>query len=193
MKKETLVQMLSETCSRLFGCTLEEATEKQVYKVICTAVRELLAEDRRAFQKKVRAEEQKQVYYMSMEFLVGTSLRNNLYNMGLLTQVEKILAERGFSLESLCALEPDAGLGNGGLGRLASCYMDSATGLGYPVTGYSIRYEFGIFRQKIVGGWQMEFPDNWLEMGDVWLRPREDDAVEVYFGGEVKEWMDGDS
>ena len=87
-------------------------------------------------------------------------------------------------------MEPDAGLGNGGLGRLASCYMDAATGLGYPVTGCSIRYEFGIFRQKIVDGWQMEFPDNWLEMGDVWLRTREDDAVEVKFGGEVREWMD---
>ncbi len=190
MKKDILSSMLSDTCSRLFGCKLEEATEKQVYKVICTVTRELLAENRRAFQKKVRDEEQKQVYYMSMEFLVGTSLRNNLYNLGILSQVEKLLKERGFSLESLCALEPDAGLGNGGLGRLASCYMDSATGLGYPVTGYSIRYEFGIFRQKIVGGWQMEFPDNWLEMGDVWLRPREDDAVEVRFGGETRQWTD---
>ena len=192
MKKETLNQLLSDASSRLFGCKLEEATEKQVYKAVCTVTRELLAENRRAFQKKVRDEEQKQVYYMSMEFLVGTSLRNNLYNLGILSQVEKILKERGFSLESLCALEPDAGLGNGGLGRLASCYMDSATGLGYPVTGFSIRYEFGIFRQKIVGGWQMEFPDNWLEMGDVWLRPREDDAVEVHFGGETRQWMDGD-
>ena len=152
MKKETLNQLLSDASSRLFGCKLEEATEKQVYKAVCTVTRELLAENRRAFQKKVRDEEQKQVYYMSMEFLVGTSLRNNLYNLGILSQVEKILKERGFSLESLCALEPDAGLGNGGLGRLASCYMDSATGLGYPVTGFSIRYEFGIFRQMIVGG-----------------------------------------
>ena len=192
MKKEILNQMLSDICSRMFGCRLEDATEKQAYKVICTATRELMAENRRAFQKKVREEEQKQVYYMSMEFLVGTSLRNNLYNLGILSQVEKLLADRGFSLEKLCAMEPDAGLGNGGLGRLASCYMDSATGLGYPVTGFSIRYEFGIFRQKIVGGWQMEFPDNWLDMGDVWLRPREDDAVEVHFGGETREWMDGD-
>ena len=78
------------------------------------------------------------------------------------------------------------------MGRLASCYMDAATGLNYPVTGFSIRYEFGIFRQKIVDGWQMEFPDNWLEMGDVWLHTRKDDAVEVRFGGQVHEWMDGD-
>ncbi len=103
MRKETLVQKLNDTCLRTFGCALEEAAEKQVYKVICTVVRELLAEDRRAFRKKVREEEQKQVYYMSMEFLVGTSLRNNLYNMGLLQQVDSVLAERGFSLEKLCA------------------------------------------------------------------------------------------
>jgi len=192
MKKELLTNMLTETCARLFGCSLEEATEKQVYKVVCTVCRELMAENRRKYQKEIREKEQKQVYYMSMEFLVGTSLRNNLYNLGILPQVEEFLKGRGFSLEKLCAMEPDAGLGNGGLGRLASCYMDSATGLGYPVTGFSIRYEFGIFRQKIVGGWQMEFPDNWLDMGDVWLRAREDDAVEVRFGGETREWMDGE-
>ena len=190
MKKDKLTTLFTDTCNRMFGCGLEETTEKQMYKVICATTREMLAERRRAFQKKVREEERKQVYYMSMEFLVGTSLRNNLYNLGILDQVSDFLEARGFSLEKLCALEPDAGLGNGGLGRLASCYMDSATGLDYPVTGFSIRYEFGIFRQKIVDGWQMEFPDNWLDMGDVWLRPREDDAVEVHFGGEVHEWWD---
>ena len=178
MTKENLLQHLQECCDRMFGCSLEMATEKQVYRAVCVAVRELLEDERRAFVEQTRAQENKQVYYMSMEFLVGTSLRNNLFNMGLLEPAGEILNELGFSLERLCALEPDAGLGNGGLGRLASCYMDAATGLGYPVTGFSIRYEFGIFRQKIVDGWQMEFPDNWLEMGDVWLHPRKDDAVE---------------
>ena len=193
MTKENLLQHLQECCDRMFGCSLEMATEKQVYRAVCVAVRELLEDERRAFVEQTRAQEKrKQVYYMSMEFLVGTSLRNNLFNMGLLEPAGEILNELGFSLERLCALEPDAGLGNGGLGRLASCYMDAATGLGYPVTGFSIRYEFGIFRQKIVDGWQMEFPDNWLEMGDVWLHPRKDDAVEVRFGGQVHEWMDGD-
>ena len=191
MKEQQLIELFRTTCSRMFGCRLEEATEKQVYKAVCVATRDLLADRRRAFQQEVRKNERKQVYYMSMEFLVGTSLRNNLYNLGILDTVSSVLRSLGFSLETLCALEPDAGLGNGGLGRLASCYMDSATGLDYPVTGFSIRYEFGIFRQKIVDGWQMEFPDNWLEMGDVWLRPREDDAVEVHFGGETREWMDG--
>ena len=192
MKTGELKELFRQSCSRMFGCGLEEATEKQAYKVVCDTTRELLAERRRAFQKEVRAKERKQVYYMSMEFLVGTSLRNNLYNMGILDQTKELLEGYGFSLERLCALEPDAGLGNGGLGRLASCYMDSATGLDLPMTGFSIRYEFGIFRQKIVDGWQMEFPDNWLDMGGVWLQAREDDAVEVHFGGETHEWMDGD-
>ena len=181
---------LEAMCNRTFGCSLSEATEKQAYKTVCSYLREELADRNRAFQREVREKERKQVYYMSMEFLVGTSLRNNLYNMGLLDDVTKILSDLGFSIERLCAMEPDAGLGNGGLGRLASCYMDSLTGLGYPATGFSIRYEFGIFKQKIVDGWQMEFPDDWLDMGDVWLKTREDDAVEVRLGGETREWMD---
>ena len=128
---------------------------------------------------------------MSMEFLVGTSLRNNLFNLGLEDKFASVLKNVGFSLSELYEMEPDAGLGNGGLGRLASCYMDSMTTLGLPGTGFSIRYEFGIFRQKIVDGWQMEFPDDWLSMGDVWLRAREDEAFEVKFGGNVAQWEEG--
>lgn len=190
MKRESVIVELHEMCNRMFGCELDEATEKQVYKVVCTYTRELLEENRRFFEKRVREQERKQVYYMSMEFLVGTSLRNNLFNLGILEPVCEVLERHGFSVDSLCAMEPDAGLGNGGLGRLASCYMDAATGMNLPVTGFSIRYEFGIFHQKIINGWQMEFPDNWLEMGDVWLRIREDDAVEVHFGGETNEWWE---
>ena len=145
-------EALEAMCNRTFGCSLSEATEKQAYKTVCAYIREELADRNRAFQREVREQERKQVYYMSMEFLVGTSLRNNLYNMGILNEVSGILSDLGFSLERLCAMEPDAGLGNGGLGRLASCYMDSLTGLEYPATGFSIRYEFGIFKQKIVDG-----------------------------------------
>ncbi len=181
---------LNDALRRIFGCTLAEATEKQAYRALCIVVRELLTEKNRVFMNRCSAEEKKEVYYMSMEFLVGTNLRNNLFNLGVEAQYRKTLAEVGIDIDRLYEMEPDAGLGNGGLGRLASCYMDAAGGLGYPVTGYSIRYEFGIFKQKIVDGWQMEFPDNWLEMGDVWLRTREDDAVEIKFGGEVREWMD---
>ena len=190
MTKDKTLELFNETCLRVFGCPLKDATEKQAYRVVCISVREILEDRRRTFRKQLREQERKQVYYMSMEFLVGTSLRNNLYNLGMLDSVGRILDEQGFRLDKLCAMEPDAGLGNGGLGRLASCYMDAASSLGYPVTGFSIRYEFGIFRQKIVDGWQMEFPDDWLAMGDVWLHPREDDAVEVRFGGEVHEWVD---
>ncbi len=185
-----IMQILSEHLYRNFGCTPEEATQRQIYRALCGVVRELLTEKNSAFRQKTAQQEQKEVYYMSMEFLVGTSLHNNLFNLGLERQVREGLAKLGVKIEDLYEMEPDAGLGNGGLGRLASCYMDAATGMGYSVTGCSIRYEFGIFRQKIVDGWQMEFPDNWLEMGDVWLRTREDDAVEVRFGGELREWMD---
>ena len=184
------MEKLEELMQQMNGCELKDATEKQVYRTLCYMIRQILMEKNSAFNKKVSDEEDKEVYYMSMEFLVGTSLRNNLFNLGMEKEIREGLAKAGFNIDDIYRLEPDAGLGNGGLGRLASCYMDAATGLGQPVTGYSIRYEFGIFRQKIVDGWQMEFPDNWLEMGDVWLRAREDDAVEVRFGGEVREWMD---
>ena len=183
-------EAMQDALRRLFGCGLEDATEKQAYRALCTVVRELLAEKNRVFQDRCAEGQKKEVYYMSMEFLVGTSLRNNLFNLGVEKEYREMLEQAGINIDHLYAMEPDAGLGNGGLGRLASCYMDAGTGLGYPITGCSIRYEFGIFRQKIVDGWQMEFPDNWLEMGDVWLRTREDDAVEVKFGGEVREWMD---
>ena len=190
--KETTnaITNLNDTCMRLFGCNMDEATGKQAYKTLCTVVRNIMYDRRRAYKKSYKEDGRKQVYYMSMEFLVGTSLRNNLYNLGMEQVYTEALKSFDIDIENLYALDPDAGLGNGGLGRLASCYMDSLTGLDYPATGFSIRYEFGIFRQKIVDGWQMEFPDNWLEMGDVWLKPREDEAVEVRFGGEVNEWYD---
>ena len=190
MTKNEAIQALNDACMRLFGCNMDEATDKQAYKALCTVVRNTMYDRRRAFKKRYQAERRKRVYYMSMEFLVGTSLRNNLFNLDQEAVFTEALKDLGIDIESLYALDPDAGLGNGGLGRLASCYLDSLTGLGYPATGYSIRYEFGIFKQQIVDGWQMELPDNWLQMGDVWLVPKEDDAVEVRFGGEVNEWYD---
>ena len=190
MNKTEATELLNKACMRLFGCTMEEATDKQAYKALCTVIRNGMYDRRRAFKRGYQAEERKQVYYMSMEFLVGTSLRNNLFNLGLEEVFTDALKDLHIDIQELYALDPDAGLGNGGLGRLASCYLDSLTGLGYPATGFSIRYEFGIFKQQIVDGWQMELPDNWLQMGDVWLVPKEDDAVEVRFGGDVHEWYD---
>ncbi|MBE6871664.1 MAG: glycogen/starch/alpha-glucan phosphorylase [Ruminococcaceae bacterium] len=189
-KHEQLLTRLNETSIRLFSCNIAETTEKQAYKVLCTLLRETLAQKRKEYQDSYKENDRKKVYYMSMEFLVGTSLRNNLYNLGMEEDCRQVLKSQGFDIEALYGLDPDAGLGNGGLGRLASCYLDCLTGNDLPATGFSIRYEFGIFKQKIVDGWQLEFPDNWLERGEVWLQPRNDESYAVKFGGKVSEWYD---
>ncbi len=189
-KHDELLTKLNETSVRLFSCNLSETTDKQAYKVLCTLLKGMLAKKRKEYKDSYKGNDRKKVYYMSMEFLVGTSLRNNLYNLGLEKDFRQILKAQGFDIENLYALDPDAGLGNGGLGRLASCYMDCLTGGDLPATGFSIRYEFGIFKQKIIDGWQVEFPDNWLERGEVWLQPRPDESYEVRFGGRVNEWID---
>ncbi|MBQ9358882.1 MAG: glycogen/starch/alpha-glucan phosphorylase, partial [Abditibacteriota bacterium] len=190
MTKEEVLKRLNETSIRLYSSNLSDTTDKQAYKVVCTLLREMLAAKRKEYRDSYKVKEPKQVFYLSMEFLVGTSLRNNLYNLGLEGVFREVLKEQGFEADRLYALDPDAGLGNGGLGRLASCFMDSLTGNDLPATGFSIRYEFGIFRQKIIDGWQTEFPDNWLERGEVWLQPRSDESYEVKFGGKVSEWYD---
>ena len=190
MDQKQIITKLEETLLRRYGCHSDTASPQQIYRSLCYLVNDMLMEKNTQFNRKTQKEHNKQVYYMSMEFLVGTSLRNNLYNLGLEEMFTQALDKCGIDIHDLYEMEPDAGLGNGGLGRLASCYMDSATTLGIPCTGYSIRYEFGIFKQKIIDGWQMEFPDDWLTMGDVWLVPREDEAVEVKFGGEARGWDD---
>ena len=189
-QKEQLRNQLRETASRLYSSDLSDITEKQMYKVVCASVMDQLAKMRQKYRKSNHISQHKQVYYMSMEFLVGSSLKNHLYNLGMEKDMRDLLAYAGFDLDRLYAMDPDAGLGNGGLGRLAACYLDSLTGQNLPATGFSIRYEFGIFKQKIIDGWQMEFPDNWLENGEVWLRPRTDEAYEVRLGGCVREWED---
>ena len=170
-----------------YGHTPKEATLRQAYASILTLVNNILAEKHGDYLCKIKERDQKRIYYMSMEFLVGKSLKNNLYNLNLEEDMTKAVSEIGFDLNEIYDLEPDAGLGNGGLGRLASCYMDAATTLDYPITGFSIRYEYGIFKQGIVDGWQVEYPDKWLELGHYWLTPREDEAVAVHFDGQVKE------
>ena len=187
MDQKQVISQLEETLLVRYGCAMDSASPQQVYRALCYVVNRMLASKSAEFYRKNQG---KQVYYMSMEFLVGTSLRNNLYNLGLEDVFAKALDKCGVDIHDLYEMEPDAGLGNGGLGRLASCYMDSASTLDIPMTGYSIRYEFGIFKQKIVDGWQVEFPDDWLNMGDVWLIPHESEAVEVRFGGNVHGWED---
>ncbi|MBE7062438.1 MAG: glycogen/starch/alpha-glucan phosphorylase [Ruminococcaceae bacterium] len=190
MNQTEATKRIEEKCRQHFGCALANATIFEAYRAACLAVRDILTEKHLRFSKSNAENSRKQVHYLSMEFLVGTSLRNNLFNLGLERVFEDALSAAGINLYDLYAQEPDAGLGNGGLGRLASCYMDAATTQGLPFTGYSIRYEFGIFRQKIADGWQMEFPDDWLNKGEVWLQARPDDTVEVPFGGHVEEWSD---
>ena len=189
-KHKEILTKLNETSIRLFSCEIAEATEKQVYTALATLIRDTLAKKRKKYKDSYKSKDRKKLYYMSMEFLVGTSLRNNLYNLGVENDFREVLKSQGFNIENIYALDPDAGLGNGGLGRLASCYLDSLTGNDLPATGFSIRYEFGIFKQKIIDGWQVEFPDNWLERGEVWLQARSDESYEVKFGGRVSEWYD---
>lgn len=132
----------------------------------------------------------KRVYYLSAEFLLGRSLRNNFQSVGLLDEARSALAEMGIDFAELEEIEPDAGLGNGGLGRLAACFLDSLATLGYPAYGYGIRYEFGIFEQRFESGWQVERPDEWLRFGNPWEIVRPEYTVPVGFGGHTEEWID---
>ena len=183
-------QIIDELTER-FAVSANDATDRQFYEAAVGITRGILQKKRAQSAKREKEQGAKKVYYMSMEFLIGRSLKNNLYNLGIETQMRDALKELGGDLERLYEMEPDAGLGNGGLGRLASCYLDSLTGLNYPATGFSIRYEFGIFKQVIMDGWQVEYPDNWLELGGAWLVPRPDESEEVYFDGYVEEnWSD---
>ncbi len=173
--------------SRYFGCTSAEASKEQIYKATAMTVRDILTEKRGAFKKKVNQAGGKRVYYMCMEFLLGRSLKTNLCNLGLDRDYATALSDMGYTLDDLYTCEPDAGLGNGGLGRLAACFMDSLSSLDYPATGFSICYEYGLFKQMIVDGIQVELPDVWLPGGEVWLVPRTDRTFRVRFGGHVRE------
>ena len=183
-------ERLAENTARYFGKTPQEVSKNQLYQAVCTVVKDILTNRRLVFKRQVREEEQKRVYYMSMEFLLGRSLKNHLANMEMTDVFAKVVKKLGYELDDLCELEPDAGLGNGGLGRLAAAYMESLTSLGYVASGFSIRYDYGIFKQKIVDGWQIEMPDEWLKNGSVWLAPRPEDTFDVKLGGIVKQHWD---
>ena len=180
-------ETFENTVQRYFSCQPSEATPEQMYKALALVVKDELTNKKVTFHKMRKEQHPKKVYYLCMEFLVGRSLKNNLYNLGLTNTAEKVLKGYGVNLADLYELEPDAGLGNGGLGRLAACFMDSLATLDYPATGFSIRYEYGLFKQKIVDGWQTELPDVWLPGGDVWLTERKDLAFRVKFDGRISE------
>ncbi len=177
---------------RYFGCTASEASRDQLYKAVVMTVKDTLTDKRGKFKQEINAKGEKRVYYMCIEFLLGRSLRTSLCNLGVADKYKEALAELGADLDDIYECEPDAGRGNGGLGRLAACFMDSLSSLDYPATGFSICYDYGLFKQKIVDGMQVELPDIWLPGGEVWLVPRTDRIYHVKLGGRVREeWKDG--
>ncbi len=182
------LNLIKSKLSKYYGVGEKEASKEQIYKAVAMCIRDILLEKRSAFNKKYRKNGGKRVYYLCMEFLLGQSLKNNAYNLNLTDSFNNALTKNfNCSLEELYELEPDAGLGNGGLGRLAACFMDALASQNYPAMGYSIRYEYGLFKQKIVDGWQMELPDIWLPGGEVWLSPRHDKTFKVKFDGFIRE------
>lgn len=185
--KTQIKNLIEDNLSKLFGVQGSEANDNELYKACATTVNDILRKKRRDYNAKVREGKAKRVYYLSMEFLMGRSLKNNLYNLGLTDIVSEVLKDYDCNLEDLYDQEPDAGLGNGGLGRLGACYLDALASLSYPATGFSLRYEYGLFKQKIVDGYQTELPDVWLPGGEVWLAMRTDKIETVKFGGWLEE------
>ncbi len=167
------------------------ASTRDIFHAVSQVVLEWLSAGWLDTQRKYYESNSKRVYYISMEFLLGKSLKNNLINLGLLEYVQKALSDLGYDLDDLCRIEEDAGLGNGGLGRLAACYLDSMATLGIPGYGYGIRYDYGIFSQKIENGYQIEYPDNWLRYGDPWEIRRGEYLYSIRFYGSIKEYIDG--
>ena len=190
--KEEIKKALESKVSRYFGCALTDATETQIYKSVILTVRDILTNKKAEYKKAIKKNHPKRVYYLCMEFLIGRSLKNNLRNLGLADEYASVLSDLGFDIEKLYAREPDPGLGNGGLGRLAACFMDALTTQDYPAMGFSICYEYGLFKQRIVDGSQVELPDVWMDGAGVWLVPRTDKTMSIRFGGTVSEnWKNG--
>jgi len=192
MTKKELRERIDGKLKRHYGVEAKDAKPQMIYDASALAVRDMLMDKWVDTQKEIEKKKGKQVCYLSIEFLLGRSLRNNVYNLGLMDEFEKVMKDYGTTFDDVCNIEQDAALGNGGLGRLAACYMDAMASQGLPATGYSILYEYGLFKQRIIEGQQTELPDSWLETGRSWLVSKEDEAVEVKFGGWLsEEWKDG--
>lgn len=197
MMKKTLTpsearDMIVSKLSHNFGVIPTEATDEHYYKAIALILRDMMSHEYATFTNAAESQNKKTVYYLCMEFLMGRSLKNTLYNLGLTDVMTKALQGLNIKIENIYEQEPDAGLGNGGLGRLAACFLDGLATQDYPAMGYSLRYEFGIFRQKLVDGWQTELPDRWLPGGQVWLQSHPEKSVKVLFDGRIEEnWADG--
>ena len=190
--KREFEKLLKDKLMSECNVTIDAASADQIYRCLAMITRQIMSDRQKQYQSKVLGEGKKQVYYLCMEFLMGRSLRTSLFNLGLNEVAESVLADADVKIDTIYEQEPDAGLGNGGLGRLAACYLDGMATDGIPGTGYSILYEYGIFKQKIVDGWQQERADNWLPGGQVWLKSHPDQAVEIRFDGEIHEnWDNG--
>ena len=181
-----IAQDFAEQLKYNFDADVYHTTEEARYQAISMAIRDRIIHQWDISRKTQRAKSAKRVYYLSLEFLMGRAMTNNIINLGLEKPVRDALSSLGYQLEDLAAQEPDAGLGNGGLGRLAACFLDSLATLEIPAYGYGIRYNYGIFNQQVRNGWQVEQPDNWLKDGNPWEVKRSDLTYPVYFGGDVK-------
>lgn len=185
-EKETFKETVKDNVKALFRKQIEEATPQQIFQAVSYAVKEVIIDDWLATQAAYRKKDAKIVYYMSMEFLMGRALGNNLINLTAYKEVREALEEMNIDLNVIEDQEPDAALGNGGLGRLAACFLDSLATLNYPAYGCGIRYRYGMFKQKIEGGYQIETPDDWLKEGNPFELRREEYSKEVRFGGTIR-------
>ena len=189
-EKEQFIREVKGNVKNLYRKTLEEASVQEVYQAVAYTVKDVIIDQWLATQKTFEKEDPKILYYMSMEFLMGRALGNNLINLTAYKEVSEALKEIGFDINAIEDQEPDPALGNGGLGRLAACFMESLATLGYPAYGCGIRYRYGMFRQKIQDGYQIEEPDNWLQDGYPFELRRPEHTYEVKFGGYVRSEMD---
>lgn len=186
------LSLLEDTLKKYAEITLKEAKKMDIYKALATICRDILFEKREKFHSKVAKSSSKRIHYLCLEFLLGRNLKTTLFNLKLDKIFKDILKDVGVNIEDIYEMESDAGLGNGGLGRLAACFMDSLASLSYPSMGHSILYEYGLFKQKIVDGEQIELTDAWRHTGEYWLQKRTEKSVIVKFGGTVKENFVGD-
>ena len=191
MTSKEFGKLLQDKLTSEYGVELSVASNQQIYRSLALICRQMMSENHKKFQSRAIGTGTKQVYYLCMEFLMGRSLKVSLFNLGLEDVARKALADADISIDSIFEEEPDAGLGNGGLGRLAACYLDGMATDCIPGTGYSILYEYGIFKQKIVDGWQQETADNWLPGGQVWIKSHPDQAQEIRFDGQAIETWEG--
>ncbi len=183
--KESIKESIISKLQRYNGRSVKEASPQQIYKAVASTVRDQIMQKFTVARDERKATKSKRLYYLSVEFLMGRSMYCNMLNLVSTKEYREALSELGISLDSVLNEEPEPGLGNGGLGRLAACFLDSLSSLDLPAMGCTIRYEYGLFRQKIVDGQQVELPDSWLENGNVWEIPVMEDACEVHYGGHV--------